>query len=404
MILAARYIVPVDGPVIEDGAVTIERGRIISVGPAGEAAAPDADFGQSVICPGFINAHTHLELTDLAGRVEPGDSFVDWLYGLVSLRRQSPPSEAQVRAAVREGVSQSLAAGVTRVGDITTSATLTRKVLVRSRLSGVSFGEVIAIGLLRGELSQRLDRALAGPNETSSWRWGVSPHAPYTVEPEAMRACATCAAERGRPLSIHLAESPDEAAFTGSRGGAFPAYLRKLGVWDDGIVSAGCSPVELAAGAGLLTDRTVIAHGNYVSVDDVAILVRSGASVAYCPRTHAAFGHAPHPFRAMLAAGVNVCVGTDSLASNPSLSVLDELRFLRRHHPDVPPEMLLAMGTLRGAAALGLADECGSLTPGKAADLVVLPLGRAEAWDAMLERECSPVAVYVAGEPLAQDP
>ncbi len=342
MILAARYIAPVDSPVIENGAVTIERGRVVSVGPASEAGTLDTDFGNAVICPGFVNAHTHLELTDLAGKVEPGASFVDWLSRLVTLRRQSPPSKVQVQAAVREGVRQSLVAGVTQVGDITTAAAWTREVLVGSRLGGVSFGEVIAIGRLREELPERLDRALAGLKEGPHWRWGLSPHAPYTVEPDAMRACADCAAKRGWPLSIHLAETPDEAAFTRSLEGAFPAYLKDLGVWDDGVVSAGCSPVELAVGAGLLIGTTVIAHGNYVEDADVVRIARSGASVAYCPRTHAAFGHAPHPFRAMLAAGVNVCIGTDSLASNPSLSVLDELRFLRRHHPDVPRARLLS--------------------------------------------------------------
>ncbi len=117
---------------------------------------------------------------------------------------------------------------------------------------------------------------------------------------------------------------------------------------------------------------TLIVHGNFLS-PAVASFPKN-ATVVYCPRTHAAFGHPPHPFREFLARGVRVAVGTDSLASNPDLDVLAEIRFLHRLYPDVPGDVLLRMATLSGAEALGWADETGSLAPGKSADLVVVPL------------------------------
>ena len=152
---------------------------------------------------------------------------------------------------------------------------------------------------------------------------------------------------------------------------------------------------------GVLGPQTVLAHANYVSDSDIALIAASGASVAYCPRTHAAFGHPPHRFRDMLRAGVNVCLGTDSLASNPSLSILDELRLLQSKCHDVAPEDLLALGTLRGACALGFSHAVGSLTPGKSADFAVIPLpATAPTWDETLNSRNAPAAVYVQGQEL----
>ena len=494
MMLASRYVVTVDGPVISDGAVVVEEGRISAVGrrrdlqtsqilpfatggppprpPLGkEGLGGIIDYGDAVICPGFVNAHTHLELTLLAGRVAPSTNFTDWLERLTTLLRAEVSGRQQVQAAVRAGVTQSLSHGVTTIGDVTRHPLWTREVLAAVALRGVSFGEVIAIGRLRGLLVSRLEaaapqsreqvgRALpavngarraepdlpkdhvgrvicANPpspplsrggagrrreepaNRSMQWRVGIAPHAPYTVEPDAMRACAARAAQAttggacrrlqaaangtpqiGAPICIHLLETPDEEPFTRRRNGPFADFLRQMGIWDDAIPISGCSPVELVASTGLMTKNTVLAHVNYATDADLVTIAATGASVAYCPRTHRAFGHPPHRFRDMLAAGINVCIGTDSLASNPSLSVLDELRFLRHEHPDLSADDLLAMGTLCGAEALGLADTTGSITVGKDADLVVLPVdahGDRSAGELVLASADPPLAVYVEG-------
>lgn len=402
MMLKARFVVPVDAPVIENGAVVVEGDRIAAVGAARELHSPPVtDYGDCVICPGFVNAHTHLELSPFAGRVPPGPDFVDWLRRLFAAINALPSTRETVHEAVRAGITASLRCGVTMVGDITRTPEWTREVLAASAIRGVSFGEVIAIGSRRHLLTQRLDAAASPDRETFALRVGISPHAPYTVELRAMRACAQRARASRIPICVHVAETADEELFTRSCAGPFVEYLRGLGVWDDGISAAGCGPVELVQRAGLLGNRTVIAHANYVTDDDINRIAASGASVAYCPRTHRAFEHAPHRFRDMLAAGINVGIGTDSLASNPSLSILDELRFLRREHSDLPCGRILAMGTIRGACALGLEEVAGSLTPGKTADLVVTPLDTSSAdvgWDSILGSTVSPIAVYVAGK------
>ena len=182
----------------------------------------------------------------------------------------------------------------------------------------------------------------------------------------------------------------------------FAEYLQRLGVWDDRVPASGCTPMLLADRCGLLTRRTLLAHVNYATDEDIARLAAADVSVAYCPRTHAAFDHAPHPFREMLSAGVNVCVGTDSLASNPDLSVLEELRFLHRECPGVSGDTLLAMGTLNGARSLGFDSAIGSLEVGKDADIAVVSMRGTSGGDGvrrMLTATGPPLATYVGGIP-----
>lgn len=398
MMLKSRYVVPVDGPVIENGGVVIREGRIAAVGRAADLhASPVIDHGDAVICPGFINAHTHLELTLLAGKIPPSPDFVDWLKRLIGLLAAQPATLENVAEAVNLGIAQSLAAGVTSIGDITRRPAWSRGPLGGSPIRAVSFGEVIAMGRGRIQLRERLEAAASIECQTNRLHIGISPHSPYTVEPDGLRACADRGRRMNAPLCIHLAETAEEALFTQSRSGRFAEFLQEMGIGDEDIPTSGCTPVELCRATGGLGRRTIVAHGNYVSDADIAIIADSGASVAYCPRTHHAFGHPPHPFREMLRAGINVCIGTDSLASNPSLSILDELRFLHERHPDVATHELMAMGTIGGAAALGYADECGSLTVGKAADIVVIPLENGNQWDSFLESPQTPSAVYIDG-------
>ncbi len=418
MIVQAKFIAPVGSPVIENGAIEFANGRIIAVGQASRFVSRGAmAYGDAVILPGFVNAHTHLELSLLAGRVPPSPNFTDWLKRLIAARNlglnratpspyqgagsgSQPPSDPcdYFARAVEAGIAQSLAGGVTTIADITANPQFTRPVLARSPLCAVSFGEVIAMGKGRNLLSARLAAAADTALQSEHLRIGISPHAPYTVEPVALRACAEKARAENLPLSIHVSETSDEDLFVRSGEGPFADFLAGLGFYDDMIPKNACNPVELLQSTGSLGPRTILAHANHVSDNDIALIAGSGASIAYCPRTHAAFGHPPHRFRDMLRAGVNVCIGTDSLASNPSLSMLDELRFLGSMCHDVSPEVLLGLTTLSGARALNLAHNIGSLQEGKSADFSVIPLpAAARSWTAMLESESPPAAVYIEG-------
>ncbi len=262
-------------------------------------------------------------------------------------------------------MAECIRTGTTLVGDISGDGG-SWDVLAEAPLRAVVFRELLGLSADRASAAwERLDGWLASHPGTVMCRPGVSPHAPYSVRSSLFLA----AARRGVPVAVHLAETAEEQELLVPRRGPFVPFLRDLGVWEpDGLADDTAHVLDLLKGHS----PTLLVHGNYLPPDS---LIPDNATIVYCPRTHAAFGHSPHPFREFLARGVRVALGTDSLASNPDLDLLAEARFLHSQYPDVPGEVVLRMATLAGAEALGWADDTGSLEPGKSADLVVVPLG-----------------------------
>jgi cytosine/adenosine deaminase-related metal-dependent hydrolase len=377
--LTARYLFPVEGPPIPDGLLTIQEGRIASVGPAGSRRA-DLDLGNVAITPGFANAHTHLELSALneAPEMPERENEVRWLRRVIDQRRER--SETILRETVRENLDASVAAGTTLVAD-TTTAGLSWDAVARAPVRGVVFAELIGLKRARGfQTSEAAFEWLATVKPEAQVvacaRPGLSPHAPYSTAGWLYHR----AVSSGLPLSTHLAEMPEELELLERRNGPLRAFLEDLGAWDDDWEPIGPRPADYVRRGDLRKADWLIAHGTYFDPSDFWQLRPEAApdgqrvAVAYCPRTHARFGHAPHPYRAMLEKGVIVCLGTDSLASSPSLSLLDEMRFLHRRDPSLTGPLLLTMATLFGAWALRAETTTGSLRPGKSADLAVITL------------------------------
>ncbi len=359
--VTARWVFPVDRPPLERGVVVVKAEKIVAVEPHGRLT-PDLDLGDAAVLPGLVNAHTHLDLSGMRGLAPPTPDFTDWLKQVIAYRRLRTPE--QVQNDIRTGLAECLRFGTTLLGDISGDGG-SWNALADVSLRAVVFRELIGLtperaGTAWPNLRLWLDERKAGPTR----RAGVSPHSPYSVNSSLFRH----AARAGCPVAVHLAESAAEMELLESRTGPLVPFLQELGVWHPQALAPSVNWVlwQTARASPLL-----YAHGNYLRPD--APLPRN-ATIVYCPRTHAAFSHPPHPFREFLARGVRIAVGTDSLASNPDLDVLAEIRFLHRLYPDVPGAVLLRMATLTGAEALGWADEAGSLTPGKSADFAVVPL------------------------------
>jgi cytosine/adenosine deaminase-related metal-dependent hydrolase len=383
--LSARYVFPVEGPPIANGYVAIENGRIASLGPAGDRRI-DRALGNVAITPGFVNAHTHLELSPLgADRLDPPEDEIAWLKRVVTSRRESSPEA--MRAAVQRNLAAAIASGTSLVAD-TTTAGLSWPAIAEAPVRGVVFAEVL--GLKRERAMQMFQQACEWISSigtiaqaSARARPGLSPHAPYST---AGWLYERAAASR-LPLSTHLAEMPEELELLATGAGRLREFLNDIGAWDDEWCAIGNRPADFVRKSNLKRADWVIAHGNYLDPEDFWQLRPEAApkeqrvAVAYCPRTCARFGHAPHPFREMLKRGGIVCLGTDSLASAPSLSVLDEMRFLRAADPSVSGELLLAMATLFGAWALRAETVTGSLRAGKSADLAVIALPDGEESD-----------------------
>lgn len=363
--LSACWVFPVSGPPLPGGTITIAGQHLIAVEPHG-CRRPDVDLGDVAILPGLVNCHTHLDLSGLRGLCAPTADFTGWLRQVIAHRRSATPE--QTFADIRAGLAESMRHGTTLLGDIS-SGGMSWDILVDSPLRSVIFYELLGLTPERAAsaLESALDWLLVDPT-TTTCRPGLSPHAPYSVRWNLFAGATLLAHRMNCPLAVHLAESRDELELLHYRRGPFVPFLKDLGVWDAEGLAA--SPQEVMQLCGQRIPKLFI-HGNYLPP---ATRLPPNSTIVYCPRTHAAFGHPPHPFREFLARGVRVALGTDSLASNPDLSLLAEVRFLHQRCPDVSGEVLLRMATLSGAEALGWADETGSLETGKSADLIVVPL------------------------------
>lgn len=423
--LRARWVFPVAGPPLPDAAVTIAGERIVAVG-APPPTAERIDLGNVAILPGLVNAHTHLEFSDLSSPLgRPGLPLGDWLATVVAWRRTRSIASA---AAIAKGLAESVASGVTTLADIATGD-WTAAVLADCPLRVTAFYELIGLAAERADdCLARAARHLArqpqsakdvfaagnsnAPAEhdvaASAARWlpGLSPHAPYTVRPDLVARLVALAARHDVPVAMHLAESREELELLAHGRGPLVDFLSELGAWDQTAIPRGTRPLDYLR---LLVPapRALVVHGNYLADDEIAFLAAHGRqfSVVYCPRTHAYFGHDPHPIAGMLARGVRVALGTDSRASSADLSLLAEMRHVARHGP-LDPATVLALGTLAGAEALGLADQIGSLAVGRQADLAIVALGDAAAgaadpYELLLAGDTPVLATVVAGRLIA---
>jgi cytosine/adenosine deaminase-related metal-dependent hydrolase len=398
VILRAALIAPICAPLLKKGYVQIRSGRIVALGAAA-AAPPDesvTDLGNALLMPGLINPHTHLELTAYAGKLPPA-SFWEWAQQLVKLRR-APGRRQREQQAAYDGAWLSLRAGVTCVGDVSRE-NLAWQALRAVPIRKVCFAELLSFAAEPPRNLAELRAAIRAVEEDELLTAGISPHASYSVTRGQLQEAVKLASRLCRPWCTHWAETKEEVAFLAGDWRALPAFAGALAV-AAGIRPPRMSPAQylLSCTAGLRPGLLI--HGNYLSAKDAESLARAGHSLAYCPRSHAFFGHEAHPFGTLRKAGLRVVIATDSAASNEDLSLLKELRHLRRNLPDAPrAEELLTLVTIEAAAALGLQQQIGSLEPGKAADLCAFECDpdAPDPLEKLIEQAPLPKAVWVSG-------
>jgi 5-methylthioadenosine/S-adenosylhomocysteine deaminase len=365
-VLAADWVLPVDAPPIERGAVAFEDGRIKAVGTVTELGPADETYDDAAIFPGFVNAHSHLEYAVYAGFGD-GLDFGPWLMTHVS-RKRHVDWEGHV-AIARAGVAACLTSGITTTADASftgAAAVACAELGLRAIVHLEVFGEDAERVARFHEKRERIEDSLG-----ELVQLGVSPHAPYTVSPELYSACDALAL----PVATHLAESEAEQLWVSSGTGPWAEYAHLLGA------PYGTTAIRKLAEIGVLNERVAAAHCVQVDEEEITLLALHDVAVAHCPRSNAILGCGIAPLRKLLAAGVRVGIGTDSPASTPSIDMFEELRTAmyaarvreRRGDALCAPEAL-ELATLGGARALGLEDELGSLTPGKRADLAVVSL------------------------------
>ena len=381
MILRARVVVPVSQPPVENGAIIISRNRIRAVAPWADlrprAAGETIDLGEVILLPGLVNAHCHLDYTDMAGLLPPPKTFTDWIHLMISAKAQW--GYAEYARSWLNGARMLVETGTTTVADIEVVPDLLPEVWNATPLRVFSFLEMTGIRARReprAVLREAVEKieALAHPR----CRAALSPHAPYSTLPELLRLSAHEARKKGLRLTTHVAESAQEFEMFVHARGAMHAWLRRneRAMTDCGLGS----PVEHLARNGVLGKNFLAVHANYLGPKDAALLATRNVSVVHCPRSHFYFKHRPFPLGRLLQAGVNVCLGTDSLATvykahreKPELNLFEEMSVFAAAHPGLSPKKILPMATVNGAKALGLPGRIGELCRNAFADLVAIP-------------------------------
>ncbi len=378
----ARWVVPVAQPPIENGCVVEDGGKIVYVGNA--AAAPDGedrDFGDAVILPGLINAHTHLELTSMRGFLEDL-CFNDWIDKLRSSRKHALTDDMLLDSA-RYGIVEGLHSGITTYAD-TCATGFVMHAMLEMGVRGIMFQETFGSGPEQCEASIKALRARVAelaPLQTDLVKLGISPHAPYTVSDLLYKASADFAREEGWLMGLHIAESAAEQELVQSGTGAFAEEWLERSLE---VVPRGRSPVALLEKTGCLATSPLLIHAVRLDAEDIASIARHNCTIAHCPASNAKFGHGISPLVELLEAGVKVGLGSDSVASNNRMDILEEARLAvlfqrasRRNEQVIPAHQALELATLGGARALRIDDKVGSLEVGKDADLSVFSLSAA---------------------------
>jgi cytosine/adenosine deaminase-related metal-dependent hydrolase len=367
----ANWVCPGTAPPIRNGFLVVHGNRIAAVGtdqvpPGTERVA----FPGCTIVPGFVNAHTHLELTLFRGLLDDL-SFPDWIRRLTRMKYEMCTQDA-LRASARLGAAEMLRAGVTTVGEVMDIPT-GWEAMLEFGLQGVAYQEVFgpadetaaeAVRALRGKVERHRKQ------ETATQRIGLSPHAPFSVSPTLYKGVREYASQEGLRMTAHIAESGDETSFVRDGSGPFGEAHRKRGIE---VIGRGCSPVAHLDHLGLLGPDMLLIHAIETDAEDHERIRESGAFVAHCPKSNAYLGHRVAPVAAMRKRGIPVALGTDSVASNNAFDMFGEMRAVVEQQ-NLSCEEAFRMATIEGARALGLDRELGTLEAGKRADFSVLTL------------------------------
>jgi cytosine/adenosine deaminase-related metal-dependent hydrolase len=381
MILRARAVFPVTAPPIEDGAVFVAGQKIGAIAPWRNLRAhlreKVVDLGEVILLPGLVNPHCHLDYTDMAGELSPPKTFVDWIAAIMATR--SGWGYSDYARSWLNGAHQLLKSGVTTVGDTESMPDLLPEVWDATPLRVFSFLEMTGIKsrrLPKDILREAVEKIESLPHPRN--RVGISPHAPYSTLPELLERSARLAQKRKWRVSVHVAESQQEFDMFHNAKGGMHEWMKRNGrdVSDCGHGS----PVAHLARSKLLGENVLAIHVNCLARGDATLLGKNKTSVVHCPRSHDYFKHPPFQRARLTSAGVNVCLGTDSMATvrksgrhRPVLDMFAEMRVFSDKDKSVSPAGILQMATVNGARALGLDGKVGEISRGAYADLIALP-------------------------------
>lgn len=355
----AGWIIADENTVIEDGYIEVENQKIIRISsnrPKGKII----DQGPGILMPPLVNTHLHLELSALKNLLPFDQGFSHWVKVLLEKRDQL--GKEKLALAAKEAIQTLITAGVLFVGDIST-LNITQEILENSALKGICFHEFLG--------TRMEDFKCEGKKEISI---SVAGHAPHSSSPQLLTALKQATRDSDLPFSIHVAESEDESVFIRDKKGGWADFLLSRGIDGSKWEIGGKTPVAHLQSLGILDSDTIAVHVLNADVNDMQIMARSKAHVCICPRSNLNLHRKLPDIPMMISCGIFPALGTDSLASCDSLSIFDEMKFIRQHYPELSCEMIFSMATINGARALKLDLQTGTLAPDKNAQFLYLPL------------------------------
>lgn len=362
-VFQARWAFPTDSPPIENVQLEISDGLIASIGKSRSRSAAAHDLGEVALIPGLVNAHTHLEFSDLTKPLgTPGMPFTDWLKLVIADRAKQTERPSAKSAAIAKGLAEAIASGTVLLGEIATwpAQYTDYDSLTESELHCAVFLERLGRNLQQqSSICEQAENWLSEFPLRKQLFPAISPHAPYSTSLELVRQLVNLPFRRATrqviSLAMHLAETREERELLEHGTGPFVDFLKSIGVWQDEQFESRYSILDYLQTLSK-ADRSLIIHGNYLNDREIEFIAsqQSRLSVVYCPRTHDYFCHDPYPLIKLLDSGINVAIGTDSRASNPDLNLFEELKFVRRRFAELTDQQVLAMGTINGATGLGL--------------------------------------------------
>jgi len=384
MIIRARIVVTMHGAPIENGAVAVSGNRIVDVGRFDDIKKHNAT-GNAVDLPGLINAHCHLDYTCLRGKIPPQKSFTDWIQAINAEKSVLSPKDYVV--SISEGFAEAKRFGTTAIANLTAFPELISQ--VQPSIRTCWFPELIDI-----RAPERTNELVDAAIESVGWArppgapWGLAPHALFTASQDLFLRCEEIAQQEHVVLTTHLAESREEMEMFRDASGRLFEFMKRigrpmddcgnetpLGLFLDFIGSGGSPNRRRAIEVNRPYLSWIAAHLNELSESDFELLERLNSKfhVVHCPRSHNYFGHSPFAFDRLRSFGFNICLGTDSLASNESLSLFAEMRAFQKNFSRVSPEEIFRMVTVNPACALRQENALGQIRPGFGADLIAVP-------------------------------
>ena len=372
MIIRAGTVVTMDGSPIENGGVAVSGSRITNVGKFSEISATNSgeqivDLGEQALLPGLINAHCHLDYTCLRGKIPPPKSFTEWIRAINAEKANLSP-EDYVHS-INDGFAEAKRFGTTTIANLTGFPEVVSR--IQAPIRTWWFAELIDVREL-SRANEIVDAALDKLKSTE--HWGLAPHAPFTASAKLYRRCEEIARSEDVPLTTHLAESREEMSMFRDASGPLYEFLKEIG--RDMSNYGQETPLAHFMRHIDFEDPWLITHLNELVKGDFDLLRRSKPNfhIIYCPRSHQYFGHSPFQFDKLCEHGFNVCLGTDSLASNDDLSLFAEMRAFQKEFPKIPPDEIFRMVTSNPALALGKPHVLGRIGKNCWADLIAVPI------------------------------